>query len=303
MKLAAVDLYKSFGDKAVLNGISLTAEGGKALGLLGRNGAGKTTAIRIIMRVFSADSGQVLLDGEQLDTDKVRIGYLPEERGLYPKKEILPQLIYFGKLAGLTGKQAKENALKLLDKLQVSEYADKRLETLSKGNAQKIQLIATLIADPDIVILDEPFSGLDPVNAMLLKDIIKEIIANGKIVLFSSHQMNYIEEFCDEIAILNGGRIVLSGSINDIKHEYAKNEIDIEAENAESVLDYIKTVHADRLISAGLSDGVVRLKLEKETDKAFIFSSLSQFANEIKAFGDHIPTLNEIFVKFTEDRI
>ena len=303
MKLTTVDLYKSFGDKPVLNGISLCAQGGKALGLLGRNGAGKTTTIRIIMQVFSADSGQVLLDGEPLDTDKVKIGYLPEERGLYPKKEIMPQLIYFGQLAGLTKKEARDRALKLLDKLQVAEYAGKRLETLSKGNAQKIQLIATLIADPDIVILDEPFSGLDPVNAMLLKDIIKETIADGKIVLFSSHQMNYIEEFCDEIAILNGGRIVLSGSIKDIKHEYAKNEIDIEADDADSVLDYIRTIHADRLVSSEIRDGTIHLKLGKETDKAFIFSSLSQFANEIKAFGDHVPTLNEIFVKFTEDRI
>lgn len=303
MKLTTVDLFKSFGDKPVLNGISLNVAGGKALGLLGRNGAGKTTTIRIIMRVFSADSGQVLLDGEPLDTEKVKIGYLPEERGLYPKKDIMTQLIYFGELAGLTKNQAKENALKLLDKLQVSEYANKRLDTLSKGNAQKIQLIATLIANPDIVILDEPFSGLDPVNAMLLKDLIKETIAEGKIVLFSSHQMNYVEEFCDEIAILNAGKIVLSGNIQDIKREYARAEIDIAAENPSSILDYLKTVHADRIVKGEIEGDTVHLKLEKESDKPFIFSTLTQFAGEIRSFGDREPSLNEIFVKFTEDRI
>ena len=303
MKLSVVDLYKSFGDKTVLKGINLSVQGGKALGLLGRNGAGKTTTIRIIMRVFAADSGQVLLDGEPLDTEKVRIGYLPEERGLYPKKEIMSQLVYFGELAGMTKKQARSSAEQLLEKLNVSEYADKRLETLSKGNAQKIQLIATLIANPDIVILDEPFSGLDPVNAMLLKDLIRQVINEGKIVLFSSHQMNYIEEFCDDIAILNGGKIVLSGSISDIKHEYSKNEIDIVCVNARSVLDYLKTIHADRIVSSGLQGDTVQLKLEKETDKAFIFSSLSRFASEIKSFGDREPSLSEIFVKFTEDRI
>ena len=303
MKLTTVDLYKSFGDKPVLNGVSLTAEGGKALGLLGRNGAGKTTTIRIIMRVFSADSGQVLLDGEPLDTDKIKIGYLPEERGLYPKKEVMTQLVYFGELAGLSKKQARSSAERLLEKLQVSQYANQKLETLSKGNAQKIQLAATLLADPDIVILDEPFSGLDPVNAMLLKDLIKETIAKGKIVFFSSHQMNYIEEFCDDIAIMSGGRIVLSGNIDDIKREYARAEIDIAADNAASILDYLKTVHADRIVRGEIDGDTIHLKLEKESDKAFIFSSLSQFAGEIKSFGDREPSLNEIFVKFTEDRI
>ena len=303
MKLTTVDLYKSFGDKPVLNGISLNIEGGRALGLLGRNGAGKTTTIRIIMRVFSADSGQVLLDGQPFDTGSVRIGYLPEERGLYPKKEIMTQLVYFGELAGLTKKQARANAQTLLEKLQVSEYADKRLDTLSKGNAQKIQLIATLIADPDIVILDEPFSGLDPVNAMLLKDLIKEIIAQGKIVLFSSHQMNYIEEFCDEIAILNAGKIVLSGSIKDIKHEYSKGEYDIVTSNPDAVEDYIRTVHADKLAGISSDAETVHIKLENENDKAEIFASLGKYADEIESFSPHEPSLSDIFVKFTEDRI
>ena len=217
MRLEAKNLEKSFGEKRVLRGVSFAAESGRALGLLGRNGAGKTTSIRIVMQVFPPDGGEVLLDGERLHTDRVRIGYLPEERGLYPKKPIFEQLVYFGRLAGLSKKQTVQNAERLLKRLEATQYRDKRLETLSKGNQQKIQLVATLIADPQIVILDEPFSGLDPVNAQLLKDVVRELIAQGKIVLFSSHQMNYIEEFCDDIAILHEGEIALAGALRDIK--------------------------------------------------------------------------------------
>lgn len=217
MRLQTENLTKSFGEKQVLKGVSFAVESGRALGLLGRNGAGKTTTIRIIMQVFSPDSGKVLLDGTPLHTDRVKIGYLPEERGLYPKKPILEQLLYFGKLGGLSKKQAAARAERLLARLGMAEYRDKRLDTLSKGNQQKIQLVATLITDPDIVILDEPFSGLDPVNAKLLKDLVKEMIAEGKLVLFSSHQMNYIEEFCNDIVILHDGKAVLSGDIGECR--------------------------------------------------------------------------------------
>lgn len=144
---------------------------------------------------------------------------------MYPKKSVMQQLLYFGMLAGLKKREAAANADRLLERLEMTEYRDKRLDTLSKGNQQKIQLVATLIADPDIIILDEPFSGLDPVNAMLLKDLVRELIAKGRIVLFSSHQMNYIEEFCDDIAILNGGKIVLSGDIGEIKRSFDRRTI------------------------------------------------------------------------------
>lgn len=303
MKLQAVDITKSFSEKLVLNGVSLTAEGGKALGLLGRNGAGKTTTIRIIMNVFSPDSGQVLLDGQPFDAHKYKIGYLPEERGLYPKKEILSQLVYFGELAGLSKKEAKESAHTLLDKLQMSEYANKRLETLSKGNQQKIQLIATLIANPDIIILDEPFSGLDPVNAMLLKSLVKELIANGKIVLFSSHQMNYIEEFCDDIAIINGGKIVLSGNIRDIKRQADRSTVEIITTNTEKISEYLKIVNADIIKSISADGDKLTLTLENAKDKDMLFSSLSGHSEYIESFSVKEPTLNEIFVKYTEGSI
>ena len=211
MILELKNIEKSFGEKKVLTGVSFKAEGGKAFGLLGRNGAGKTTSIRILMDVFPANSGEVLIDGKPIDYSKVGIGYLPEERGLYPKKIIIDQLTYFAELKGMSRKEAVESIDYWLERLGMTEYRNKKLETLSKGNQQKIQLITALAHDPDIVILDEPFSGLDPVNAMLLKDVVKEQIAKGKIVLFSSHQMSYIEEFCDSIAILNNGVVALHG--------------------------------------------------------------------------------------------
>ena len=169
MILELKNIDKSFGEKEVLKGVSFTAEGGKAFGLLGRNGAGKTTSIRIIMNVFSANGGEVLLDGKPIDYNKIGLGYLPEERGLYPKKPVIDQLAYFAELKGMSAKEAVRAVDYWLDRLGMTEYRNKRLDTLSKGNQQKIQLITALAHDPHIVILDEPFSGLDPVNAMLLE--------------------------------------------------------------------------------------------------------------------------------------
>ncbi|MGN0556492.1 MAG: ABC transporter ATP-binding protein, partial [Acutalibacteraceae bacterium] len=223
MKLEMNGICKSFGEKQVLKNVSFAAEGGKAFGLLGRNGAGKTTSIRILMGVFPADSGEVLLDGKPIDYSRVGIGYLPEERGLYPKKKIIDQLMYFARLKGMNTTDAVRSIDYWLGRLKMSEYRSKRLDTLSKGNQQKIQLITALAHDPDIVVLDEPFSGLDPVNAMLLKDVVREEIDKGKIVLFSSHQMNYVEEFCDHIAILCDGRAVLSGDLHQIKRNYKRD--------------------------------------------------------------------------------
>ena len=211
MILELKNIEKSFGEKKVLTGVSFKAEGGKAFGLLGRNGAGKTTSIRILMDVFPANSGEVLIDGKPIDYSKIGIGYLPEERGLYPKKIIIDQLTYFAELKGMSRKAAVQSIDHWLDRLGMNEYRNKRLDTLSKGNQQKIQLITALAHNPDIVILDEPFSGLDPVNAMLLKDVVKEQIAKGKIVLFSSHQMSYIEEFCEQHCYPQQGRCRLAG--------------------------------------------------------------------------------------------
>lgn len=292
MTLEFKDIYKSFGEKKVLEGISFKVSSGSALGLLGRNGAGKTTSIRILMDVFPSDSGEILLDGKPLDVNKVKIGYLPEERGLYPKKKISDQLIYFARLKGLGKRDALQAVDRWLDRLKMTEYKNKRLDTLSKGNQQKIQLVCALIHEPDIVILDEPFSGLDPVNAMLLKDVIKEQIDNGKIVIFSSHQMNYIEEFCDSIAILYGGKIAVSGELREIKRSYPRDRLVVKSTEAERI--------AKELDCCTLCDSVsAEIKLSSPSDKRSIMAELSEKydIDEIKVYE---PTLNDIFVQYTD---
>lgn len=294
MKLEFKNIQKSFGDNYVLKGISFTAESGNAFGLLGRNGAGKTTSIRILMGVFEADAGEVLLDGEPIDRSKIKFGYLPEERGLYPKRVIIEQLSYFGQLKGLSKNEALSAAGRWLERMSMNEYKDKKLDTLSKGNQQKIQLIAALISDPDIVVLDEPFSGLDPVNAMLLKDVIKEVIAQGKIVLFSSHQMNYIEEFCDNIAILNGGKIALSGHIDDIKRSYDRTLIIVESEDALKISEYLKE-------QCELDGNKVRVRIESENKKNKLLSELSQGGFDIDSVKVYEPSLSDIFVQYTSE--
>lgn len=294
MKIEIHNLNKSFGDNHVLKSISLSTYSGKALGILGRNGAGKTTAIRIIMGVFPADSGEVLIDGKEINKYGVSVGYLPEERGLYPKKNIMEQLIYFGMLKNISKKQAVKSAEYWLGRLEMSEYKNRRLDTLSKGNQQKIQLVATLISDPSIVILDEPFSGLDPVNAMLLKDIVKELIATNKIVLFSSHQMNYIEEFCDDIAILNDGKIVLSGNINEIKRSYDRSKIIVVSNDAEKIKTELNEdceVNGNKLL----------VKLKSASEKSNLFSNLSKITADIDEIKVYEPTLNDIFVQYTKE--
>lgn len=297
------NVTKSFGEKSVLKGITFSAESGKAIGILGRNGAGKTTLIRIIMNVFGADSGNVTLDGNPISTQKVRIGYLPEERGLYPKKKIMEQLVYFAELQNIDRKTAIQNAEALLRHLEIEEYKNRRLDTLSKGNQQKVQLVATLIADPDIIILDEPFSGLDPVNASLLKDLVKDLIKNGKLVLFSSHQMNYIEEFCDEILILNGGEIVLSGGIKEIKRGYARNIIEIKADNIKTISEFLNNGNFDFIKRITCDDEKITVTLTDENHKDKLMDAVSEFGNLIDGFSVKEPTLNEIFVAFTEGQI
>ena len=229
MKLEVKNITKSFGETNVLKGISFSVESGKALGLLGRNGAGKTTTIRILMDVFHANSGEITLDGKPFEPRKVQIGYLPEERGLYPKRKVLEQMIYLAMLRGVSRKTASANAKRWLERLEVSQYQDRLLETLSKGNQQKVQLASTLVCDPEIVILDEPFSGLDPVNSQILQEVVQELIQDGKIVIFSSHQMSYVEEFCEDIVIINHGEVVLSGHLDTIKRDFGKDQLVLSA--------------------------------------------------------------------------
>ena len=268
MRLELKNIEKSFGQKKVLKGVSFQAEPGKAFGLLGRNGAGKTTSIRILMDVFPADCGEVLIDGRKIDYRKVQIGYLPEERGLYPKKLIIDQLTYFAELKGMSRKAAVRAVDYWLKRLGMAEYRNKRLDTLSKGNQQKIQLVTALAHDPHIVILDEPFSGLDPVNAMLLKEVVKEQIAEGKVVLFSSHQMNYIEEFCDSIAILNDGKVALQGELREIKRNYVRDRLVVRTEQSDRMWEEL----GERCVPG--EDGSLTIQLDSASDKKAMMAHL-----------------------------
>lgn len=295
MELELRNIEKSFGEKQVLQGVTIKAQSGRAFGLLGRNGAGKTTSIRILMNVFPANGGEVLLDGKALDYSKVRFGYLPEERGLYPKKKIIDQLVYFAELKGMKHSEAVKSVDYWLERLGMSEYRNKRLDTLSKGNQQKIQLITAIAHDPQIIILDEPFSGLDPVNAMLLKDVVMGEIEKGKIVLFSSHQMNYIEEFCDSIAILNGGRIVLSGELHEIKRSYSRDRLLVRSEQRDAILrDFPNgTPHGDY---------EVMIRLSSPDEKQAVMKKLAEGydVDEIRVFE---PSLGDIFVEYAGDNV
>ena len=296
MILEFKDVNKSFGQKQVLKGVSFCAESGKAFGLLGRNGAGKTTSIRILMDVFHADSGEILIDGRPIKYDEIGFGYLPEERGLYPKIKIFDQLVYFAQLKGMKPKDAAKAVDYWLGRLGMGEYRNKRLDTLSKGNQQKIQLVTALSHDPHVVILDEPFSGLDPVNARLLKDIVRETISKGKIVLFSSHQMNYIEEFCDSVAILSAGQVVLTGDLREIKRNYVRDKLCIRTEQPSKVTE----MYGDRVKTA--TDGSLILKMDSPEDKKRVMSELLEVC-DVDFVGVYEPSLNDIFVEYTEKEI
>ena len=296
MVLEFKNINKSFGEKKVLTDVSFKAESGRAFGLLGRNGAGKTTSIRILMNVFPSDSGEVLLDGKPLDYDKISFGYLPEERGLYPKKKILDQLVYFAELKGMNKKDAVKAIDYWLERLEMTEYRNRRLDTLSKGNQQKIQLITALAHEPDIVILDEPFSGLDPVNARLLKDVVNEVVKKGKIVLFSSHQMNYIEEFCDSIAILGGGKVALTGDLKSIKRNYPRNRLILtSADNEQISKDY-----SDKCVP--LENGSFIFTLDSENDKRPVMAELAE-KYDIDEIRVYEPSLNDIFIDYAEENL
>lgn len=298
MKLEVKELRKTFEENEVLHGISFSVESGKALGLLGRNGAGKTTTIRILMDVFKANSGEILMDGRNFNPKDFQIGYLPEERGLYPKKKVMEQIVYLATLRGMTKKEAKESALKWLNRLGVSEYENRKLETLSKGNQQKVQLAQTLVCNPDIIILDEPFSGLDPVNSQILKDVVNELIAENKLVIFSSHQMSYVEEFCDEIAIINKGEIVLSGNLKNIKKDFGKNRLILSANNMslEELSNFAAENFADIVKVYETKKNFIVLELCDGKSKNDLLQKILTTDIDIEKFAEYEPTLTDIFV-------
>ena len=303
MELQVHDLHKSFDGREVLHGISFSISSGKALGLLGRNGAGKSTTIRILMEVFKADQGNMSMNGKTFHAKDYNIGYLPEERGLYPKKKVSEQLIYLATLRGLSHGEAKANLKKWLKRLGIEEYENRVLDTLSKGNQQKVQLAQTLMCDPDIVILDEPFSGLDPVNSQTLKEVVQEQIQDGKLVIFSSHQMNYVEEFCEDIVILHHGDVVLQGNLKQIKKEYGKNRIVIRAlyPKKQEFRELLETQCQELLHIYEEKDGGFIIELQPNVNKRDVLTRMLELEVDLEAFQLYEASLTDIFVSKAGD--
>ncbi|MEC2078516.1 ABC transporter ATP-binding protein [Metabacillus fastidiosus] len=290
MSFEIKQLNKTFGQYEAVSNLNIRLEEGNILGLLGRNGAGKTTTIRMILDIIKPDSGSIHWQGQPLSKKELSIGYLPEERGLYPKMNVLEQLVFLGRLEGLPAKFAKKYALEWLEKLEMTTFMKKRTEELSKGNQQKIQLISALLHDPDFIILDEPFSGLDPVNAEMLKNVVKELIKKQKTIIFCSHQMDSVETFCDQVCIMKNGRTVLSGSLAEVKQSYGYRYLNIQAEND------IKSVLNKKKLSYEEINQIYTVKLHKHEDPLKLLQEIEQ-SYGLRNISLNEPSLHQIFIE------
>lgn len=230
MILTVNELSKAFGEKKAVDRIGFSMDRPGVFGLIGTNGAGKTTTIRMMLGIIQKDSGSALWNGKPISRETMSFGYMPEERGIYTKTKVISQLIYFGRLRGMSHGDARKSALSWMERLGVLEYKDMIAEKVSKGNQQKIQLLATLIHNPDLVVLDEPFSGLDPVNTELIRKLIGELVSDGKYIVMSSHQMSTVEEFCENLVMLHNGQTILSGNLKQIKAGYGHTNLVVRTE-------------------------------------------------------------------------
>ncbi len=290
MSLIVKNVNKSFGNKKVVDNLSFELTKPGVFGLLGTNGAGKTTTIRMILGIINKDSGDITWNNKEVSRKNVNFGYLPEERGLYPKSKIYDQLMYFANLKGMNKIDADKAIKYWLEKLKVSEYIDYTAEKLSKGNQQKIQFITSVLHNPDLIVLDEPFSGLDPVNTEILSNVMKELIKEGKYIIMSSHQMNSIEEFCTDLVILNKGKTVLKGNLKEIKNSYNSSKILLETkDNIEKI---IKNLNLNILEH---NDEIYIIEAKGENKK--LFKELSDNDINISKYEVIKPSLHEIFIE------
>ncbi len=286
---------KTYGSRKVVDDVSFNIRPGETFGLIGPNGAGKTTTIRMIMDIIKPDSGTIKILGEALSEEaKDNIGYLPEERGLYKKTTVLDILIYLAQLKGIDPQQSLSRTEQLLDRVAMLPHKDKKVEELSKGMGQLIQFLATIIHDPELIILDEPFAGLDPVNTELLKEIIHELKGQGKAIILSTHQMNQVEELCDRIMMIDKGKNVLYGSLTDIKSEFSSNSIFVECRGEPGELEGVtgRQQHA-KYLELFLGDG---------TSPNDVLKQLVRQGILINRFEVATPALNEIFIQVAGDK-
>ena len=292
MSLELKNVSKSFVGKKAVDNISFSLKEPGIYGLLGTNGAGKTTTIRMLLGIIKKDSGEITWKGKPVDRKSVNFGYLPEERGLYPKTKIFDQLMYFAELKGMKKEESIESINKWAKELKVEEYLQMPVEKLSKGNQQKIQFMIAIIHNPELVVLDEPFSGLDPVNTEILKNIIINLIRQGKYVIMSAHQMATIEEFCSDILILNKGKTVLQGNLKKIKETYPANRVEINVN--QDIKNYIKEFDFEVETEAN-NNYVIKISSEEKAHKL-----LNRLVSEnivIDKFEIKKPTLNDIFIE------
>lgn len=299
--LVADSVSKNFGDFRALNAVSVSVPKGSIFGLLGPNGAGKTTLIRIINQITMPDAGQVLLDGELLKPEDIQnIGYLPEERGLYKSMKVGEQVLYLAQLKGLTKQEAKKRLKYWFDKLEIGDWWNKKIQELSKGQAQKIQFIVTVLHQPKLLIFDEPFSGFDPINANLIKDEILQLRDEGATVIFSTHRMESVEELCDHIALIHKSNKVLDGKLTDIKRQYKTNtfEVGLQTNSIESVSNAIKEkFEVFPATFRNLNDDVkMNIKLNVNDSSNDLLSFLTSKA-EVHHFTEVIPSANDIFIQ------
>lgn len=298
------NVVKKYGTKTALNNVSLSIPKGSIYGLLGPNGAGKTSLIRIINQITFPDSGSILLDGEKLSPAHVKyIGYMPEERGLYKSMKVGEQALYLAQLKGISKNDAKRQLKYWFDKLEIGDWWDKKIQELSKGMAQKIQFVVTVLHQPKLLIFDEPFSGFDPVNANIIKDEILELKKNGSTIIFSTHRMESVEELCDEIALIHKSNKILDGSLIDIKKQYRSNTFDvgIKTDKSQLLKDFLANKYQIHQTFFKSLDDELQLAVQLES------ISVNELLNDLMPYGqvthftEKIPTVNEIFIKAVQD--
>jgi ABC-2 type transport system ATP-binding protein len=294
--LSIKNVKKTYHNHVAVNGISFDMKKGSIFGLLGPNGAGKTSLIRIITSITKADEGEILLDGKPLSsTLSSDIGYMPEERGLYKKMEVAEQLLYLAQLKGLSKSEATENIKFWFNKLDMGSWYNKKIEELSKGMSQKVQFVSTVLHNPKLLILDEPFSGLDPLNADILKEEIYKLNQNGTSIIFSTHRMEQVEEICDDIVLVNKGEVILNDSVKDVRQKYKDNVFSISANNS---------INPELLHNLGevlKSDGFgISLKINEGVKSNEILKQLIHHDVDILSYNEVLPTLNEIFIKLVK---
>ena len=292
MGLILKNVSKTFTGKKVVDNISFSLEKPGVFGLLGTNGAGKTTTIRMLLGIIKKDSGEITWNGKKVDRKSVNFGYLPEERGVYPKVKIYDQLMYFAELKGMKRSEADKTINEWAKRLKVEEYMQQPAEKLSKGNQQKIQFMTAVIHNPELVVLDEPFSGLDPVNTELLKNIIINLVKNGKYVIMSAHQMATIEEFCSDILILNKGKTVLQGNLREIKESYHANRVKIETNK--NIDEYVKKLELE---IENETNNDYTIKISDENKAHELLKKLIENEIIVNKFEIMKPTLNDIFIE------